>query len=87
MNNTDKAKLDAARRMLKGKIAIEEVSMMIGLPVEKLKPIKDEIDEEVRRVYGNVDAYDFGTEPILFEDFDDIGLDEDLPENGQTEEE
>ena len=37
MNNTDKAKLDAAKRMLKGKIELEEVSMMLGIPIEELK--------------------------------------------------
>lgn len=78
MNNTDKAKLDAAKRMLKGKIDIEEVAMMIDLPMETLIPIKEEIDEEVRKVYGNVDAYDFGTEQILFDDFNDTGMDFDM---------
>ena len=58
MKNTDKARYDAAKRMLKGKIDIEEVAMMMNLTVEELKPIKDEIDEEVRKVYGNIDAYD-----------------------------
>ena len=77
MNNTDKATMDAARRMLQGKIDINEVSMMMGIPVEKLKPLKDEIDEQVRRVYGNLDSYDFN-EPVLFENFDDTGEDEDI---------
>lgn len=80
MNNTDKAKLDAAKRMLKGKIDIEEVSMMIGLPVETLLSIKEEIDEEVRKVYGNIDAYDFNMGQVLFDDFNDTGIDSDMPE-------
>lgn len=80
MNNTDKAKLDAAKRMLKGKIDIEEVSMTIGLPVETLLPIKEEIDEEVRKVYGNIDAYDFNMGQVLFDDFNDTGIDSDMPE-------
>lgn len=80
MNNTDKAKLDAAKRMLKGKIDIEEVSMMIGLPVETLLPIKEEIDEEVRKVYGNIDTYDFNMGQVLFDDFNDTGIDSDMPE-------
>ncbi|MBE5940911.1 MAG: hypothetical protein E7264_00080 [Lachnospiraceae bacterium] len=79
MNNTDKATLDAARRMLRGKIAIEEVSMMLGLPIETLMPIKEEMEEEVRKVYGNTDAYDFDMNKILFDDFNDIGLDLDIP--------
>ena len=77
MNNTDKATLDAATRMLQGKIDINEVSMILGIPVEKLKPIKDEVDEQVRKVYGNIDSYDF-SEPVLFENFDDLGSDEDI---------
>ena len=77
MNNTDKATLDAAKRMLQGKIDINEVSMILGIPVEKIKPIKDEVDEQVRKVYGNIDSYDF-SEPVLFENFDDLGSDEDI---------
>ncbi len=77
MNKTDKDTLDAAKRMLQGKIDINEVSMMLNIPVEKLKPIKDEVDEQVRKVYGNLDSYDF-SEPVLFENFDDLGNDEDL---------
>ncbi len=80
MNNTDKATLDAAKRMLRGKIAVEEVSMMLGIPVETLMPIKEEIEEEVRKVYGNTDAYDFDMNKILFDDFNDIGLDLDIPD-------
>ncbi len=79
MNNTDKATLDAAKRMLRGKIAVEEVSMMLGIPVETLMPIKEEMEEEVRKVYGNTDAYDFDMNKVLFDDFNDIGLDLDIP--------
>lgn len=80
MNNTDKAKLDAAKRMLKGKIDIKEVSMLMGIPVEQLKPIQEEIDEEVRKVYGNIDAYDFNMGQVLFDDFNDTGMNTDMPE-------
>lgn len=80
MNNTGKAKLDAAKRMLKGKIAMEEVSMMLGISIEELKPIKEEIDEEIRKVYGNTDAYDFDMNQVLFDDFNDTGLDLDIPD-------
>lgn len=79
MNNTDKAKLDAAKRMLKGKIDVEEVSMMLDLPMETLLPIKEEIEEEVRKVYGNIDAYDFNMRQVLFDDFNDTGMDPDMP--------
>lgn len=83
MNNTDKATLDAAKRMLKGKIAVEEVSQMLGIPVATLVPIKEEIEEEVRKVYGNTDAYDFDMNKILYEDFNDTGLDLDIPDEDE----
>ncbi len=83
MNNTDKAKLDAAKRMLKGKIDVEEVSMMIGLPVETLLPIKEEIEEEVRKIYGNTDAYDFDMGKVLYDNFNDTGMDLDMPEEDE----
>ncbi|MCI8508816.1 MAG: hypothetical protein HFJ06_09680 [Lachnospiraceae bacterium] len=80
MNNTDKAKLDAAKRMLKGKIDVEEVSMMLDVPVETLMPIKEELEEEVRKVYGNVDAYDFNMGQVLYDNFNDTGMDLDMSE-------
>lgn len=80
MNNTDKATLEAARRMLKGKIDIEEVSAMFGIPLETLVPIKEEIEEEIRKVYGNTDAYDFDMNKVLYEDFNDTGLNFDMPD-------
>ena len=84
MNNTDKATMDAARRMLQGKIDINEVSMMLGIPVEKLQPIKDEVDEQVRKVYGNLDSYDFN-EPVLFDNYDDLGNDDDIKPDEEDE--
>ncbi len=84
MNNTDKATLDAARRMLQGKIDIEEVSAMLDIPVATLMPIKEEIEEEVRKVYGNTDAYDFDMNKVLFEDFNDTGLNFDMPEEEEA---
>ncbi|MBQ9983642.1 MAG: hypothetical protein IJP29_03550 [Lachnospiraceae bacterium] len=80
MNNTDKATIEAATRMLRGKIPVEEVSQMFGLSMEVLLPIKEELEEEVRKVYGNTDAYDFDMNKILFEDFNDTGLNFDMPE-------
>lgn len=84
MNNTDKATMDAARRMLQGKIDINEVSMMLSVPVEKLQPIKDEVDEQVRKVYGNLDSYDFN-EPVLFDNYDDLGNDDDIKPDDEDE--
>lgn len=78
MNNTDKAKLDAAKRMLKGKIDIQEVSTMMGIPVDQLKPIQEEIEEEIRKVYGNTDAYDFDMNQVLYDNYNDTGDDLDI---------
>lgn len=80
MNKTDKSKYDAAKRMLKGKIEVEEVSVLLDIPVEQLLPIKEEIEEEVRKVYGNLDAYDFDMGQVLYDDFNDPGMDPDMPE-------
>lgn len=81
MNNTDKSKLDAAKRMLKGNIDIEEVSAMFQISMDVLKPMKEEIDNEVRKVYGNVDAYDFHTGQVLYDNFNDQGNNEDIEKN------
>lgn len=80
MNQTEKATMDAAKRMLRGKIEIEEVSMLLGIPVEKLVPIKEEIDEEMRKVFGNSIVRDTNGDEVLFDLFDDEGTDEDIPD-------
>lgn len=85
MNKTDKATLDAAKRMIKGGIELEEVSLLMNIPVEKLLPIKEEVDEAVRKVYGNIDHYDFSKGDILFDNFNDFGKDEDIPEETECE--
>lgn len=87
MNNTEKATLDAAKRMIKGGIELEEVSMLMNVPMEKLVPIKEEIDEEVRKVYGNIDHYDFSKGDILFDNYNDIGENADIPDDIPEEEE
>lgn len=69
MNNTDKAKYDAAKRMLKGKIDIEEVAMMMDMTMEELKPIKDEVEQEFHKVYGNMNIYDMESGQVLYDDF------------------
>jgi hypothetical protein len=79
MNNTDKAKLDAAKRMLMGKIELEEVSMLLDMPVEQLVPVKEEIEEQFRKTYGNVDAYDVEKGTVILDDFNDWGEDADIP--------
>ena len=80
MNNTDKAKLDAARRMLLGKIEVEEVAMLLDMPVAQIVPIKEEIEEQIRKTYGDVDAYDIEKGTVIFDNYDDLGKDVDIPD-------
>lgn len=70
MNNTTKAKVELAKKMLKGKIDIDEVAIMTGLPEEQLKTIADEVvpkntDAEILK---NLDTVDLNIGPILFDD-------------------
>lgn len=60
MNNTTKQKYDVATRMLKGKIDVEEVALMTGLPIEELNKLKEEVvpnntDAEILKNLDNVD--------------------------------
>ena len=80
MNNTDKAKVDAARRMLLGKIEVEEVAMLLDMPVAQIVPIKEEIEEQIRKTYGDVDAYDIEKGTVIFDNYDDLGKDVDSPD-------
>ena len=80
MNNTDKAKVDAARRMLLGKIEVEEVAMLLDMPVAQIVPIKEEIEEQIRKTYGDVDAYDIENGTVIFDNYDDLGKDVDIPD-------
>ena len=70
MNNTTKAKVELAKKMLKGKIDIDEVAIMTGLSEEQLKAIADEVvpkntDAEILK---NLDTVDLNIGPILFDD-------------------
>ena len=58
MNNTEKAKVDVARRMLKGKIPADEVILMTGLDESLVKKLEEEITPEVlsNPVTGNNDT-------------------------------
>lgn len=85
MNNTEKAIMDAAKRMLRGKIDIQEVAEMLDVSVEKLQPLKDEIDNEMKKVFGNMNAYDMESGEVLFDTFDDLGEDTDITEFEEDE--
>lgn len=88
MNNTTKQKVELATKMLKGKIDIEEVAMMTGLPEEQLKAIQDEVlpkntDAEILK---NLDTVDLNIGPILFDDMP-AGEDDMEDENQEQSEE
>lgn len=70
MNNTTKQKVMLATKMLKGKIDIEEVEMMTGLPKEQLLAIKDEVTPQNTdaEILKNLDTVDLDIGPILLDD-------------------
>ncbi|MGN0435919.1 MAG: hypothetical protein ACI4D8_04725 [Wujia sp.] len=70
MNNTEKAKYELAKKMLKGKIEIDEVALMTGISMDKLEEINNEINPKNPDVelLKNLDTTDFDLGPILFDD-------------------
>lgn len=82
MNHTDQAKYDAARRMLKGKVDIEEAAMLLGMSVDELIPVREEVEQEFHKVYGNMNIYDMESGQVLYDDFNATEDNEnmDLPE-------
>ena len=69
MNNTEKEKYDLARRMLKGKIPVEEVNLMTGIDIEKLKALEEEVAPEVRdaKILQGLDNADLNIGEILYD--------------------
>lgn len=70
MNNTEKAKYELAKKMLKGKIDIEEVALMTGISLDKLEELNNEINPKNPDVelLKNLDTTDLDMGPILFDD-------------------
>ncbi|MBR1816683.1 MAG: hypothetical protein IJ763_08280 [Lachnospiraceae bacterium] len=70
MNNTDKAKLDVARRMLKGKIEVDEVVLMTGLDKATIKKLDEEINPKNSdaAILQNLDNVDLDIGQLLFDD-------------------
>lgn len=70
MNNTTKAKYDVAKRMLKGRIDIDEVMLMTGLPREELEKLKEEVDPSNSdvKILQNLDTVDLDIGQILVDD-------------------
>ncbi|MCM1273289.1 MAG: hypothetical protein NC225_10220 [Clostridium sp.] len=77
MNNTTKQKYELAKRMLKGKIEIDEVALMTGLSEDVLKELKEEVVPENRdvEILKNLDTVDLDIGQILYDDFPDEEID------------
>ena len=71
MNNTEKAKVDVARRMLKGKIPADEVILMTGLDESLVKKLEEEITPEVReaKILQGLDNTDLNIGEILYDNY------------------
>ena len=78
MNNTTKQKYELARKMLKGKIEIEEVALMTGLSEDVLKELKEEVAPESKdvQILKNLDTVDLDIGQILYDNFPDEEIDE-----------
>ena len=70
MNNTDKAKLDVARRMLKGKIEVDEVILMTGLDKKVIEDLNEEINPKNSdaAILENLDNVDLDIGQLLYDD-------------------
>ena len=50
MNKTEQARLDMARKMLKGQIEVEEVAMISEVPLQQVQKIREELDAHEREM-------------------------------------
>lgn len=73
MNNTTKQKYDVATRMLKGRIDVEEVAMMTGLPKDELEKLKEEVvpNNTDAEILKNLDTVDLDIGELLYDDMPD----------------
>ena len=80
MNHTEQAKVDMAKRMLKGQIDVEEVAMMSGLSVEAVQKLRDEQDAVERKSLGGLTVRELGIENVLIDNdvLDENGLEDDM---------
>ncbi len=67
LNHTEQAKMDMAKKMLKGQIDVEEVAMMSGLSLETVQKLRDEQDAIERKSLGGVTIREMGMENILID--------------------
>lgn len=68
MNKTEQAKLELARKMLKGQIDVEEVAMISGVSVDKVQEIREELDALERRSLGGVTVREMGYDVMIDND-------------------
>ncbi len=66
MNNTTKAVYDMAKRMISGRIDVDEIIMMTGLPKEEVQKLKDEFDKVTQ---SDLDGLDIDMGPILMDNY------------------
>ena len=81
MNNTTKQKYELAKKMLKGKIEIDEVALMTGLSEDVLKELKEEVAPESKdvQILKNLDTVDLDIGQILYDNFPDEEIDAEEP--------
>ncbi len=81
MNNTTKQKYELAKKMLKGKIEIDEVALMTGLSEDVLKELKEEVAPESKdvQILKNLDTVDLDIGQILYDNFPDEDTDAEEP--------
>ncbi len=68
MNKTEQAKLELARKMLKGQIDVEEVAMISGVSIDKVQEIREELDALERRSLGGVTVREMGYDVMIDND-------------------
>lgn len=67
MNKTEQARLDMARKMLKGQIEVEEVAMISEVPLQQVQKIREELDVHERKMLGGVTVREMGLENIMID--------------------
>lgn len=79
MNHTEQAKVDMAKKMLKGQIDVEEIAMMSGLPLEKVQKMREEQDEIERKSLGGMTVREIGMDNLLIDNdvLDESGIEQD----------
>lgn len=77
MNKTEQAKIDFAKKMLRGQIDVEEIAMISGVPVETVQKMRDEQDQLERTALGGVTVREMG--------FGDVLIDNDVLDESNVE--